>query len=254
MTGLLLALQFFTSIPVRKELPLGKREVTGMYMALPFIGGLIGAVMFGAAWLCTEMLGMGSFLTAVIVVVVGIGLTGGLHVDGFADAGDAFFSYRDLQKRLEILEDPRIGAFGAMAIVLLIAGKLALVEEMIATGKGDVLLFVAVPFLARAVMNLYFASIRTAKEEGLGHFFQGKLKKGALYGWSIGVGLLVLILVGYRLGNIGLPAFLLGVIILGLLLYRRWSDRNFGGVTGDLAGAFIEGMEALLWLTIIICI
>ncbi|MBB4823138.1 adenosylcobinamide-GDP ribazoletransferase [Sporosarcina luteola] len=254
MTGLLLALQFFTSIPVRKELPLGKREVTGMYMALPFIGGLIGTLMFGAAWLCTEMLGMGSFLTAVIVVIVGIGLTGGLHVDGFADAGDAFFSYRDLQKRLEILEDPRIGAFGTMAIVLLIAGKIAIVEELIATGKGNVPLFMVVPFLARAVMNLYFVSIRTAKEEGLAHFFQGKLKKGALYGWSIGVGILVLILMGSLLSDFGLPAILLGVSIIGLLLYRLWSVRNFGGVTGDLAGAFVEGMEALLWFTIIIYI
>lgn len=254
MTGLLLALQFFTSIPVRKELPLGKREVTGMYMALPFIGALIGTAMFGAAWLCTEMLGMGSFLTAVIVVVVGIGLTGGLHVDGFADAGDAFFSYRDRKKRLEILDDPRIGAFGTMAIVLLISGKIALFEELIAAGKGNMLLYVAVPFLAKAGMNVYFASVRTAKEEGLAYFFQGKLKKGILFGWSIGIGIAVLISIGYYLGNIVLPVILLAVIALSLLIYRRWSVRNFGGVTGDLAGAFVEGMEALVWLTIIMCI
>ena len=118
MNGLLLAIQFFTSVPIRKELPMERKSVTAMYIALPFIGGLIGLAMYGVAMLFTDGIGTGSLLASVFVVVAGIVLTGGLHMDGFADTGDAFFSYRDKEKRLEILDDPRLGAFGTMAVIL----------------------------------------------------------------------------------------------------------------------------------------
>ena len=80
---------------------------------------------------------MGTFLTAVFIVLTGIVLTGGLHLDGWADTGDAFFSYRDREKRLEILEDPRLGAFGTMALVFLIVVKIALFNELLSRGSCE---------------------------------------------------------------------------------------------------------------------
>ena len=75
-----------------------RKDVTGMYIALPFIGGLIGLAMYGVAVLFTDAIGTGSLLASVFVVVAGAALTGGLHMDGFADTADAFFSYRDRGK------------------------------------------------------------------------------------------------------------------------------------------------------------
>jgi adenosylcobinamide-GDP ribazoletransferase len=95
MTGLLLALQFFTAIPIRKELPLGRREVTAMYVALPFVGGAIGLAMYGVSELLLTYLHVGTLLTSVLIVLTAIILTGGLHLDGWADTGYAFFSYKD---------------------------------------------------------------------------------------------------------------------------------------------------------------
>ncbi|WP_432363613.1 adenosylcobinamide-GDP ribazoletransferase [Sporosarcina sp. UB5] len=254
MNGLLLAIQFFTSVPVRKELPMERKDVTGMYVALPFVGGLIGLAMFGVAKLFTDGIGTGSLLAAVFVVVAGVALTGGLHMDGFADTGDAFFSYRDKEKRLEILDDPRIGAFGTMALVLLIVVKIALLDELIHRNGELLPYFIAVPFLARIGMNVYFSTTRLAKEKGIAHFFKGKLATGPLMATSVGMGLAVAVALGFVVHSIVVPIVLVVVVSGAVIVCRSWSLKHFGGVSGDLCGAFIEGTEALLWLAIIICI
>ncbi|MFS0690511.1 adenosylcobinamide-GDP ribazoletransferase [Sporosarcina sp. 179-K 8C2 HS] len=254
MNGLLLALQFFTSFPVKKEMPMERKDVTAMYIALPIVGGLIGLVMYGVAVLFMDGIGTGSLLASVFVVVAGFALTGGLHMDGFADMGDAFFSYRDKEKRLEILDDPRIGAFGTMALILLIVVKIALLEELLHRGDGLFPLFIAVPLLARAGMNVYFSTTRLAKEKGIAHFFKGKLATGKLMAWSIGTGIATVMALGFVLHSIVVPIVLLGVVCGVVILFRRWSLKHFGGVSGDLCGAFIEGTEVLLWLAIIVCI
>jgi len=254
VNGLLLAFQFFTSVPIRKELPMDRKDVTGMYVALPFVGGLIGLAMYSVAVLFTNVIGTGSLLASVFVVVAGIALTGGLHMDGFADMGDAFFSYRDKEKRLEIMDDPRIGAFGTMALVLLIIVKIALIQELLHRGDGFLLFFIAVPLLARAGMNVYFSTTLLAKEKGIAHFFKEKMATRSLMAWSIGTGIAVVVVLGFILHSIGVPVVLLIVVSGAVLVFRSWSLKHFGGVSGDLCGAFIEGTEALLWLAIIICI
>ena len=57
-------------------------------------------------------------------------LTGGLHLDGWMDASDAFFSYRDKQKRLEIMKDPRVGAFGVLSIIVLLSARFLFIYEI----------------------------------------------------------------------------------------------------------------------------
>ena len=174
MNGILLALQFFTVLPIRKQLPLGRKEVTAMYIALPFVGAPIGLMMYGVSVLLFNTIEMGPFFTAVFIVLTGIMLTGGLHLDGWADTGDAFFSYQDRTKSLDILEDPRLGAFGTMALVSLILVKIALFHEVLIQGLGGWALFVAIPLLSRAGMNIYFTTIQPAKNKGIAYFFKGK--------------------------------------------------------------------------------
>lgn len=252
MNGLLLALQFFTVIPIRKELPLGRKEVTAMYAALPFVGAAIGLLMYIAGFLSAEFFGAGPLLTAVLIALASIVLTGGLHLDGWADAGDAFFSYRERERRLDILADPRLGAFGTMALLLIIILKIALFHEVLLRGQGSVALFMGIPFLARATMNLYFTTTVPAKNEGLAYFFKEKLQPKNVVGMSVVGILLCLFAIGYLLESLWIPLVFTGVLGLAILLYRNWSLKHFGGVTGDLAGAFVEGMEAVLWLGVLV--
>lgn len=254
MTGLLLAFQFFTSIPVRKELPMEQKDVTRMYIALPFIGGLIGLAMYGVAILFMEAINTGSLLASVFIVLTGIALTGGLHMDGFADVGDAYFSYRDKEKRLEIMDDPRIGAFGTMALILLIVVKIALIQELLHRDIELLPLLVVVPLLSRAGMNLYFTTTRLAKEKGIAHFFKEKIASGKLVMWSVCIGGAATVALGFILHSVVVSVILLSAMVVSVLLIKRWSVKHFGGISGDLCGAFIEGVEALLWLVLIICI
>ncbi|REB05932.1 adenosylcobinamide-GDP ribazoletransferase [Sporosarcina sp. BI001-red] len=251
MNGMLLALQFFTSIPIRKELSMEKRHVMAMYGALPFVGILIGLAMT-ASILLSDWIGFGSIITAVLTLIVGIALTGGLHLDGVADTSDAYFSYRDQNRRHEILSDPRIGAFGTLGLIVCILLKFALLQELIATNQANIYVLIAVPFFARSAMVLYFVSTKPAKASGMAVFFLEKLNRGPLVSWTIVCIVAGLIAIGIVLETVVLPVVIEGVIVLSLLLYKSWTIRNFGGVTGDLSGAFIEGLEVVLWLAVLI--
>ncbi|MEZ7172541.1 adenosylcobinamide-GDP ribazoletransferase [Sporosarcina sp. OR05] len=254
MTGFLLALQFFTAIPIRKNLPMEQQDVTRMYSALPLIGALIGLILYGTAILLTEGIGISPLLASFLIVLVGIALTGGLHMDGFADASDAFFSYRDKERRLEIMDDPRIGAFGTMALILLIVGKMALVYELLLRAPHLLAVIIAIPLLSRAGMNVYFTTTRLAKEKGIAHFFKEKLATSTVISTSGSMALLSLIALGIAVQSLIIPVAFAIVLAGTMVIYQHWTSKQFGGVTGDLCGAFIEGTEALLWLVLILCI
>ena len=209
-----------------------RKSVTAMYIALPFIGGLIGFAMYGVALLFMDGIGTGSLLTSVFVVVAGIVLTGGLHMDGFADTGDAFFSYRDKEKRLEILDDPRLGAFGTMAVILLIIVKIGLLGELIHRNIELLPFFIAIPFLARAGMNVYFSSTRLAKEKGIAHFFKEKLRAGIVLASSMILGLAVIVTLGFVLHSIVLPIVLIVVTTGAIFLFKEVVDKAFRGRFG----------------------
>lgn len=251
--GFLLALQFFTSVPVRKNLPIGRSETIWMFTLYPVVGALIGGVSWSAAALAAGPGGTGPFLTAFILVLLFAVLTGGLHLDGWADTGDAYFSYRDRYKRLEIMGDPRIGAFGTMALLFLIIGKLAVLTEWIGREGMVPAVILFVPFAARAALAIYFASSPQAKPSGLFVFFKEKLE-----GFPIGILAAFLLVAGGLAvaawsGSLLFPSVAVASVLGAVLFFRRWTIKNFGGATGDLAGAFVEGCELLLWTVLLIC-
>lgn len=248
MNSILLALQFFTSLPVHKELPLGKKEVSGMYIALPFVGGGIGLLLAGVAYITSDF---NSFLAAVLIVLAGLVATGGLHVDGFADLGDAFFSYQDREKRLTIMEDPRLGAFGTLSLLVLLCLKIGVFIEILQLVNGWALLF-TVPILSRAALVGYYTLTKTAKPSGIAFFFKQQFLSGRMLVASSAISIVTIGLLSIQFRSILLLPVLLLVICLSIWLYHRWTIKHFGGVTGDLCGAFIEGLEVLLWLVLIV--
>ncbi|TWT03494.1 adenosylcobinamide-GDP ribazoletransferase [Planomicrobium sp. CPCC 101079] len=244
-TGWLLALQFFSIIPVKKELPLEKNDVTSMYLLLPVLGLLFGGVTAATVWLLINSTELSPLFIAFVVAVIGIFLTGGLHMDGVADVGDAYFSYQNRNRRLEIMGDPRIGAFGAMAMMLLIFGKIVVLAEMI--DQMPLIAIALVPVFSRIGLMVLFSKTTSAKETGLAAFFQQRTNGGQIALGAVVYLAIALILLSYWESwqlAFGLVAFLL----VSLYVYRKWCLKNFGGVTGDLFGAYIEGTELLLWI------
>lgn len=252
MTGFLLAVQFFSVIPINKELPMTKRHVTMMFSMLPFVGACMGAIMYGVYQLLMHYTNWSSLLIAFLVILTGLILTGGLHLDGFVDTSDAYFSYRDREKRHAILDDPRIGAFGAMSLVIFLAAKVLFFAQLVATDAISIYWFLFIPFLARLGMACYLVQTPTNKETGLGAFFKSHILMKPFIYTIFGSLLVVAILVGvFTQSWLIVAVFVL--FVLGMSrLYRSWTIKHFGGSSGDLYGAFIEGMELMLWILLLL--
>ncbi len=242
LSGLPLALQFFSQIPIRANLPMTKQSVTAMFLFFPLIGLIEGALLYGISTIVPATFHV--ILVATLLLLVRMAFTGGLHLDGLADTADAYFSYGDITKRQEILKDPRIGAFGAMAIGMALLLRLAIYLQLL-TADVSLIYFLAVPVLIRSGMNLYLISTTPAKASGMAHFFREKFQYGVLtaghFAWLLAVVLVV-------------PKMLLvaAALLVFLWLFKWWTRKHFGGSSGDMCGAFIEGGELVLWLTLLI--
>jgi adenosylcobinamide-GDP ribazoletransferase len=244
--GIFLVLQFFTILPINKEIEMDRKSVTVMFATLPWIG--MGFGIFTSSFLL--FFDASPLFKAFVIVLIGIVLSGGLHLDGFVDTSDAFFSYRNLDKRHEILADPRIGAFGAMALLFFIIGKIVLLAEIISLNGMRWEWLLVLPFLARAGMLYYFIITPVARKKGLATFFKKRfdhrvLLMATLLSILMGIGFIIVVS-----GNILVAVINSVAIFTCAHLYKYWTKKHFGGVTGDISGAFIEGMEVVLWLVI----
>ena len=106
-----LAFQFFTLLPVGRPEP---RPLGEAAWCFPLVGVAVGACVAGG-FLAAQAVGLPSVLAGFLAVGAGIALTGGLHEDGLADTADALGS-RDPRRALDVMRDPRTGAFGALAL------------------------------------------------------------------------------------------------------------------------------------------
>lgn len=242
--GLLLAFQFFSSIPVHKEIQLEKPQVMAMYSLLPVVGLVMGALTSAVIWLMQETTEIGPLMIAFLLASLLWAITGGLHLDGLADTGDAYFSYQSKNKRLEIMGDPRIGAFGAMVLIFAIAGKIIVLAELIPS--VSLIALAVVPVVSRIGLSVLSATAKPAKTQGLAAYFQRLIDRRTLmatmFAWSLFVLAILFLFCGWAVAL----AFLVAASI-ATIGYKKWCDKNFGGVTGDLLGAYAEGMELLLW-------
>lgn len=252
--SVLLAFQFFTVLPVHKDLPLTKTTVTGMFACLPWVGALMGSVVAASIYGLTEWTTSSDMLLAFVVIALFALFTGGLHLDGFIDMGDAYFSYRDREKRLEILDDPRVGAFGVLSVLFLVLGKFVILHELFMQNQLELWTLLFIPLITRVGMIFYFISLKCSKKKGLAYFFRSHMNPRVL------VILLVVTLiistggVLYVASRLWVPIILLAVLAIAFVIFRQFTLRNFGGVSGDLLGASVEGMEVVLWVTLLLCV
>jgi len=213
------------------------------------MGTTVAAILYSV----TQWTASSEVMLAFIVLGLFALWTGGLHLDGFIDMGDAYFSYRDREKRLEILDDPRVGAFGVLSVLFLLMGKFVILYELFVQQKFALWMVIILPFLTRVGMSFYFLSLKCAKEKGLAYYFRthiyvARLNIGMLLSFVLGL-VIVLAVTQFSM----LPIILVIVLGIALVLFRQFTMRNFGGVSGDLLGASIEGMEVVLWVTLLLC-
>lgn len=204
----------------------------------PIIGAVIGALLILWRIVC-DRLGIGQFLFAAGAVFLPVLVTGGIHLDGFCDVCDARASYADRAKRLEIMSDPHIGSFAVMKLCLYLILQTALFTQVASVKTAAVIACGYV--LSRALSGLTAVTFKSAKSEGaLQSFVRPSHKNITLAMEAFFITLSTLSAVFFMPVQ-GLSAAAAAVLVL---LWHRYSAyRDFGGITGDLCGWFLQVCE-----------
>ncbi len=212
----------------------------------PLVGALVGLSLGAWLWLC-DSLSLGPFLRGAVGAAIPLFITGGIHMDGFMDTMDALSSYQPRERRLEILKDPHTGAFaviGCAAYLLLFAGIVS--EADFSPAPALLPAFV----LSRALSAAAMAVFQKARAGGmLAGFARAARERAVLI--SSGLYLLFCLLVwAFTLRWRSLLVW--AAALLCFLYYRHIAYRRFGGVTGDLAGWFVQVTELVCLYLIIL--
>lgn len=211
---------------------------------LPLVGALVGGVEL--LWLLlAQRLGLEPVLYGVVAVLIPMALTGGIHLDGFTDTSDALCSYGDREKRLAILKDPHVGAFGVMYLVALLPLQTGLYAQFYRAPACAMALAAGFAF-ARTVGGGAIVSLQCAKDSGLAYIFaEGSDRKAV----RVVLALELLVCMIWMFIWQPLCGVILCIMLVILLpLYRLFCMRVFGGITGDLAGFAITGAETAVLL------
>jgi adenosylcobinamide-GDP ribazoletransferase len=234
----LCALAFLTRIPV----PGGwsrfdENDFRRSGYWFPLIGLLLG-VIIGLLWYLLR-----GFLAAPVLAALLLGLsvflTGGLHLDGLMDTVDGVYGGRSREERLAFMKDSHVGAFGVIAVVLILILKYSLYAQI----NFNLLPYLlAAPVLGRQAMVWAQVVFPYARKQGLGSLF-------SIYGnykiLMITTGISLFLLVALlKLTGVGI------FVAAGLLFYLTagWLSRLLGGLTGDTYGALCELTEIVVLL------
>ncbi len=204
----------------------------------PLIGAVIGALEY--LWFyIAGLLGCAAALRGAVAAALPLLVTGGIHADGFCDTVDALSSHAERERKLEILKDSHCGAFAVIFfgvwLALWFAGWTSLdsPETVICAALGFV--------ISRALSGLALNHWPQARKQGMLRTVADAGNRGAITG-SMTV-YLILACAGLLLTDLWRGAAVIAVNALVFLWYRLMSMKQFGGVTGDLAGCFVTLAE-----------
>ena len=238
-TGFAIAAAFLTRLPIGTPADAAGRLAASSW-AFPLVGAGVGAIA-ALVFLAAELLGLGAGAAALLAVLASLCVTGALHEDGLADTADGLFGGNDRPRRLAIMRDSRLGAYGVLALVLSVtlrAAALAQSGEAFYAG----LALVAAHAASRGLLPAAMRVLAPARVDGLGAGAGRPGMATAVAAAAIGAAI-ALAALGPACGGVALGLAAGAVFAAGLFAYRR-----IGGYTGDVLGAFQQVAEIVILL------
>ncbi len=212
----------------------------------PLVGLVIGLAVWGWFALCAK-LGIGPFLRGAAAALLPLLISGGIHMDGFMDTLDALASWQPPEKRLEILKDSHTGAFAVMGCAGYLLLSAALYSE---ADLSKAWLLPGVFVASRALSAWALVTLKNARPQGMLDDFSRSAQVRLV---TVSSGIYVLLCLVFWAVAGGWTALLCAAgAVLSFAVYRRMAFRRFGGVTGDLAGWFLQVTELALTAAVVI--
>lgn len=243
----LIVCSFLTVLPVPRP-DWTERNTRFISLALPAVGLAMGLIWLSAFALLSHW-DIGPLLKGVLMELVVLALTGGLHRDGLMDACDAVFSRREREERLRILSDPHAGAFAVMGCTAVFLLQSAAFAELFARSAGvtPLALLASIPVWSRLGLGLLLNGLPFAKDGGMARALG--TARSPCHTAVLVLGALAFAVLLASFGGVqalAVPSVWLAV----LLLWRRCCMAVFGGIAGDLLGAFAELSETAMLLAL----
>lgn len=239
MRSLAEALRFLSIIPVPGRPPEKNSFVLAVY---PLAGAILGIIAAVAAWAFGYVFSPAG--VAVVAVAIRIAISGGLHMDGLADLADGMGGGQNREKRLAIMSDSRLGSFGALALIVMVALQIAVIAELFVDSASlkpmqSLYPLIFAPALSRGIIPLMMKVFPSARPGGMGD--RNRISASTAVVITSLVSVLFIAVFFYGITGIVLAA---GVTLLVLSGSARIS-KQLGGLTGDIYGALIETADLL---------
>ncbi len=238
------AMLFLTRLRLGAAMPVAGGAITQAVWAFPMIGvvvGLIGALVYALA----HRAGLPAWPAAALTVAATTAVTGCLHEDGLADTIDGFGGGSTRERKLEIMRDSRIGAYGVAALTLSILLRVSALASLGAPSLV-VLALIAAHGAARAVAAVFMFFVPPARSDGLSAGVGQPPRDSVAAAVVLGILILILCLGG----SLGFAALILLVIATALLTWLTLSQID--GQTGDVLGAVEQVSEVIILLVALI--
>lgn len=230
------AFSMYSAIPM-PQFEWNQKNMRYALCAFPLIGAVIGAILWGWMESCS-VLNLPALLRGAVACLIPVLITGGIHLDGYSDTCDALASHQSPEKKQEILKDPHVGSFA----VIRLCGYFVLMVALWATLPEYLPVTLLLSFcLSRCLSGLAVAAFPLAKKSGLAYTFAEAADRR-----RVRVILAVLsVVISIAMCLIAFPAGIAMVVAAGLvfLWYYRMAVKEFGGLSGDLAGWFLQQCE-----------
>ena len=235
-----LALQFLTRLPLNLNITFSDQRVGQSVLFYPLVGLLIGAIL---VLISGQLPGQSLALNAAIILTAWVLLTGGLHLDGLADCSDAWAGgLADKERSLAIMKDPAAGPIAVIMLILLLLLKWTALQSLLQQQQEFIPLLLA-PFLGRLSILILMLSTPYIRKSGLGNAMQQHLPRQAAK-------LIIFSSLALLVWLTNLYTLIAVLSLIGLIRYLAL--QRLQGVTGDVYGASVEMVEAMVLISLVL--
>lgn len=238
--NIIMGVRFFSRLSISRR-PHEPPRLNRMVLMLP-VAGLIIAFLPFLVMVGFGYVGASPLFSAAIGIAAYVMITGAMHEDGLADSADGLFGASTPKRRLEIMKDSHVGAFGVMAIVLSLILRIAAVEALLSVNElNGALLWGVATIGARSGSVWLSYLLPTARSSGLSH----QSGKPTLFGLIVGslIAFEFIFAASAWLHDPFIAVMSVPIAMIVIVAFASFCQRRVGGQTGDLIGALQQILE-----------